>query len=64
MIVVWNIKMQTLGVHQPLGNSNRQVPLLAGTETVQPGTLYRGERAHEQYPTRDSALKKEIPIDR
>ena len=44
MIVLLEFQnMQTLGVHQPLGNANRQISLPAGTRTVQPGVLYLGK---------------------
>jgi len=43
VIVVWNFNNANPDVHQPLGNPNRQVPLPAGTGTVQPGILYLGE---------------------
>jgi hypothetical protein len=64
LIVVGISKMQTLGVHQPLGDPNRQVLLPSGTGTFQPGILHPGETARERYPPRGSALKKEIPIGR
>ena len=43
LIVVGISQMQTLGVHQPLGDPNRQVSLPSGTGTFQPGSLHLGK---------------------